>query len=281
MACQSSWCLTHQCAALALALAGGTGPQPQLGPLLAGRLAALAAMRRLRRSSVGESPDVPAASGQASSSSRRGLQGGAGNSKPVSLLAAVGPAAGRSAAAAAAGVSMDRGGVLRASQGSCAGHEGLAGAGVRAAAASGSSRAAAAGAAGAAAAGMGQARQGVRIGAERQPHSQQQQLDQGPLAKQLSAQRWHQQQPSRRRSSVGGESSVGSAAASTGTVQVTHSRVSLEHSQQVQQTLGEQVSVLLQRMLYGEGSEGVPECAAGAGAGGSVLSHRSSSGSRG
>jgi len=36
--------------------AGSTGPS--CGPLLAGRLAALASMRQLRRSSVGESPDV-------------------------------------------------------------------------------------------------------------------------------------------------------------------------------------------------------------------------------
>jgi hypothetical protein len=111
---------------------------------------------------------------------------------------------------------------------------------------------------------------------------QQQQLDQGPLAKQLSAQRWHKQQPSRRRSSVGGESSWGGAAASIGTAQhSTHSRGSTEQSQQVQHTLGEQASVLLQRLLYGEGSDDVTDYAAGASAGGSVQSHRSSSGSRG
>jgi hypothetical protein len=120
---------------------------------------------------------------------------------------------------------------------------------------------------------------GVPAAGERQ--QQQQQLDQGPLAKQLSAQRWHQQQPSRRRWSVGGESSWGGAAASTGTAQhSTHSRGSAEQSQQAQQTLGEQASVLLQRLLYGEGSEDVTEYAGGASAGSSVLSHRSSSGSR-
>jgi hypothetical protein len=254
--------------------AGGAGPQPQLGPLLAGRLAALAAMRRLRRSSVGESPDVPAACGPASNllSSRRGSS----SSKPVSVLAALGPtAAGRAPAAAAA----DRGGVLRSSHGSSAEEVPVQGTGVKAAAAAGSSRAAAGTA--------GPARQGSSL----QQQQQQQQLDQGPLAKQLSAhaQRWHQQQqqvPSRRHSSTGADNSwaaAGAAAGSTGSVQhSTHSRGSTEPSQPLHHTLGTQASALLQRLLYGEGSEEMSQYdAAGGSVGGSLRSHRSSSGSRG
>jgi hypothetical protein len=169
--------------------------------------------------------------------------------------------------------------VLKDSQGSSAGREAVAGPGARGgAAAAGSSRVAGVGPA---AAGMRQG-SGVPAAGERQQQQQQQQLDQGPLAKQLSAQRWHQQQPSRRRWSVGGESSWGGAAASTGSAQhSTYSKGSTKQSQQVQQTLGEQASVLLQRLLYGEGSEDVTDYAAGASAGGSVLSHASSNGSRG
>jgi hypothetical protein len=246
------------------ASAGGAGPQPQLGPLLAGRLAALAAMRRLRRSSVGESPDVPAAPGPANSS-RRGMPGCASSSSmPVSVLADVGPAAARPAAAA--GVGAHRSGVLRSSHGSAAG-ESLAGAVTRAEAAPGSSRAAAG------------ARQGSSVPADAERQQQQQQLDQGPLAKQLSAKRWQQQHPSRRRSSSDAENSWGgAAAASTGSAQhSTHSRGSTQPSQPLQQTLGEQASVLLQRLLYGEGSEELTNYTAG----GSVGSHRSSRGSRG
>lgn len=53
--------------------AGGAAQQQQqqqMGPLLAGRLAAMAAMRQLRRSSVGESPDVVASSGSLQGSRR-------------------------------------------------------------------------------------------------------------------------------------------------------------------------------------------------------------------
>ncbi|KAF6254435.1 hypothetical protein COO60DRAFT_1462708 [Scenedesmus sp. NREL 46B-D3] len=249
------------------ATAGAPENQPQLGPLLAGRLAALAAMRRLRRSSVGESPDVPATSAHAVSSSRRGMLGSASNSQLVSVLAAVGPAAGH-AAAAPAGLGIEGEAVLRASQSSSAGAS-PAGAGARVMAAPGSSRTAA----------------GL-AGAERQQHQQQQ--GQGPLASQPSAQRWHQQQPGRRRPSVGAGSSWAGAAASTGSAQHTsHSRgshLSHQHSRSMQQAPGEQPPVVVQRLLCSERSEGSDEvtgCASGTSAGGSVLSHRSSSSGRG
>lgn len=58
VACCLAFCAVCHMLGWLLFTPAAAGDGPQLGPLLAGRLAALAAMRQWRRSSIGESPEV-------------------------------------------------------------------------------------------------------------------------------------------------------------------------------------------------------------------------------